>query len=534
MDRTPLNLLAGFRDTQKRALLFARFIVVLMMACLALAFVQLGERIFQTWSGNYLILAAILISVEAMATRTQSESMEFRESLLFHLSEWVALAILLKLMIYLAHGPAQMITDLRLWQENFLPSFFTLEYILALMILLAIWFLSRSFSAELSDLYRTDGVTDEEDLGKLQNIIHEIRERLASRIFVIGAMVTILSVMARLATPFLPALLDSKSLGYAAPVIVVSIYFFLAFILLSQSQFALLHTRWFWQNLPVSPEITQNWIKYGVIFFLVLAVVAFILPTQYSIGLFETLGYAIEFLTRFFSFLMVLITLPFTFLLSLFSVVNGNPQPPPLPAAPTPFQPAAPGQPAPWLEFLRSLAFWIIFIGVIVLAIRFYLKENSALWESITKVPLFHWVAGIWSRFLQWIKGANHQVAEIIRREIHRVHSARQPLPGQTLLQRFGSGRMTPRKRVIYFYLSLLDLAGQQGLARRPSQTPSQYEQRLADALPENQENIKGLTDAFIEARYSQHPVEESQSRQAGNLFDQIRAALSRARQKDR
>lgn len=534
MDRSPLNLLADFQNTQKRTLLFAHFIVVLMMACLTVAFVQLGERVFQTWTGNYLIIAGILVSVEAMATRKQSESLEFRESLLFHLSEWIALAVLLKLMIYLAHGPAQILTDLKLWQENFLQNFFTLEYIVDLTILLAIWFLSRSFSAELNDLYRIDEITDEEDVGRLQNILHEIRERLASSVFVIGAMVTILSVLTRLATPFLPAPLDSKSLGYAAPVIVVSVYFFLAFILLSQSQFAFLQTRWFWQHLPVSPEMTQNWIKYGLIFFLILTVVAFILPTQYSIGLFDTLGYAIELLTRFFSFLMVLITLPFTLLFSLFSLINGNPQQPPLPMVQTPLQPAAPGQPTPWLEFIRSLAFWIIFIAVIILAIRFYLKENSALWGAIAQFPLFHWVAGVWSRFIRWLKGTNQQVVDILRREIQRVQSTRRPSPNLALHRHFGTGRMTPRKRVIYFYLSLLDLASQQGLARRPSQTPSQYEQRLAEALPENQEHIKGLTNAFIEARYSQHPVEEDQSRQAGNLFDQIRAALSHIRQKER
>ena len=67
--------------------------------------------------------------------------------------------------------------------------------------------------------------------------------------------------------------------------------------------------------------------------------------------------------------------------------------------------------------------------------------------------------------------------------------------------------RLSPRDRVRYFYLSILERSAQQEEGRAASETPLEYEKRLARAVPEVGDQVRELTWGFIEARYSEHDV---------------------------
>lgn len=527
MDQLPPILLSSYRDTQKRALLIGRTLVILMMGCLADAIVQAGERAFMDWHGGYLVVIALVIAIEAMLAREQTEALETHQRLLFHLSEWVAIAILFKLFFYMLHGPAQLLHDLAAWQSDFLQSFFTGEYLLALVLMAIVWSCARAYSGELKSLYRSKDDAGWEDLGKLQNILHQIRDNLAARIFLVGTFVVGLAVISRL--PSIPILKPAALSGFSnlSSLLIVLIYFVLALLLLSQTQFALLQTRWLWQRLPVSPKISGYWVKYGLAFFFVLAVMAFLLPHQYTLGIFDTLRLVFGFLSQAFSLLFVLVALPFTFCMSLFSFLAPQataPLPPTIQAIPPPAVPAAP---VAWLEFARSLAFWVIFLGAIFLAIRYYLMQNAALWESIARFPLLRWAADAWHAIRNWFIGANRQIIAVARQQITRLLTPRLTTANLSARRRFNLGRLDPRARIIYFYLSLLETASQHGLPRAPAQTPSQYKQRLDAAAPEIEAELRDLTDAFIEARYSQHPVSASLSDRVSSQLERVKAALT-------
>ena len=527
MNKLSRNLLSSFQDTQKRSLRFGQVIVICMMICLSVAYVQFGERIFSNWRGGYIIFAGFLLAIEAIATRRQTEDLESRQKILFHVSEWITIAVLVKILIYLETGPSRILTDLALWQTDFFQYFLTYEYIFALIILAVIWLFSRSFTLELESLYQTGSSEGWEDVGKLQNILHELREKLVSRVLFIGTIVTVFAVLSRLATENILLPVHSTGFALVAPVINVVIYFMVSLILISQTQFALLQTRWLWQGLPVSPEIGGSWIKYGLLFFAILAAVVIVLPTQYTVGLFDMLRYIIEFLSSIFSFLLILITLPLTLLMSLLSFLNGSQaQPSTLPFQMPP-QSNTPVAPIPWLDLLRSLAFWVIFLAIIFLAIRYYLTQNQPLWDAITGFSCFRWIANIWSGFWKWIKGTNHQVISIIRQEIHRLQETR-PFPNRAIPKFYNLRQMNPRARIIQDYLALLKVSSQQGLGRKPSQTPYQYEKHLQEAVPDVQDDMSNLTEVFIEARYSQHPIGETQSRRASTLLDRIKAIIMR------
>jgi hypothetical protein len=114
----------------------------------------------------------------------------------------------------------------------------------------------------------------------------------------------------------------------------------------------------------------------------------------------------------------------------------------------------------------------------------------------------------------------------LVQAGIKRLRTQRMMIPTQAIRRVFNFNRLNPREKIIYFYLNLVELAGEQGIARKPSQTPYQYENRLIGEVPEVNQDLRGLTDTFIEARYSQHPVEQPTAEQANSLWERIKAVL--------
>ncbi len=526
MNKTSYDLLTNVRNSLGHNILIGKVMVVIMMMIIAIGVVLLGERIVPGWRGGYLVWASLVIAIEAMVTRDHARELEGRERIIFHLSEWVAIAVALKMFIYLIRGPAQLLQDLPLWQANFLENFFNGEYILALFIAGLVWVNSLGYASDLESLYERDMDTRWDELGKLQNALHDVRQRISTRIFIIGSLVVLMAALSRVDATTLFRSIGKPPPGYYAPVVNVLAYFIIALILLSQTQFALLRIRWLWQKMPISPNLAKNWLRYSLFFFLFLAILVFFLPTEYSIGLFDVLRYAVNLLLRAASILMMLIALPFTLCLSLFKLSGTQ-------GAPQPEQPSMPlliggpsQPPIAWLEFLRSLAFWIIFLAVIFFALRFYLSQNAVLWKAITGFPLFRWVNKAWDGFWKWLRGANRQLAALVQTGIQRMRAQRMASPAQTIRRMFNFNRLNPREKIIFFYLNLVAMGGQQGLERKPSQTPYQYEDRLREAIPEVDQELHGLTGTFIEARYSRHPVEQPNAEQASSLWARIKEVL--------
>jgi hypothetical protein len=66
----------------------------------------------------------------------------------------------------------------------------------------------------------------------------------------------------------------------------------------------------------------------------------------------------------------------------------------------------------------------------------------------------------------------------------------------------------------------------QQGLRRKPSQTPSEYAVTLEKDLPSVSEDIDSITKAFVEARYSRHEVNAGKADIVKAIWGRIRRAL--------
>ncbi len=90
----------------------------------------------------------------------------------------------------------------------------------------------------------------------------------------------------------------------------------------------------------------------------------------------------------------------------------------------------------------------------------------------------------------------------------------------------FSLRRMSPRQRVRYIYLSLLRRASAEGLARAPSDTPLEYLKVLQRNLSDVEEQVQLLTESFVEARYSEHDVDNERAGLVNRLWRRVRRAL--------
>lgn len=500
-------------------------LIALMMACLGGTIAQLGARIDPMWNGGYLILICFLISLEAVLTHHISHAFYTREKIGFRIAEWVGFIFLLKLLPYLANGFATFTADIQSWQSN-LVIFFTPEYLGLLALSVLVWRVSGDFAEDFEILNAeiTDIAYDE---GKLDNSRGEARQHIVDRALILGVLVAFITVGTRLQ---MDVLWGERPLG-ATTLLYLLAYFVLTLALLGQTQFAMLRGQWLWHKITLSEGLAKDWIRYAAFFLLALTLIVLLMPTTYTLGFLESLQTVLNFLWSALVGLFTLLLLPFRWLLSLFtndnSIIDQAPQPSETDTIPQPLAEAA----LPWLEVLKSILFWVIVIGLLGYTLWFYLRRTPQIGRFLARLRLTSWLKSL-GAWLQARLGNVTQKASQALRSIRLSLRLRQPgTPTQTT-PHFNFKQASPRQQVIYFYLQLLDKAAARGLERKPAQTPAQFEQTLASTLQDVEPEVRAMTDAFSEARYSRHPIEAGQTSLVRRMWNRIMQAFRRVPKK--
>jgi hypothetical protein len=520
-----LKLPAIFAKNQHLANLASYFVLAAMMVCIAITYTQLLRWVMRglgEYQWNYLPFLALVIALEAIFTRPIARGLEGREKLVYHLAEWITFAIVIKLIYYGFHGFDQLLRDLPGWQENFL-SFLNGEFLIAYFLVAVIWFLSRTSANNIEEL-NSEPEDVSWEIGKLQNNRVAIRRELVDRLLWVGvALVAVESILRGSVAALLGMEVAQGS------VINIMVYFCLTLVLFSQTQYALLHGRWYWHQTPIAAVFSQRWIRYSLIFFGLLALVAFLLPTGYSLGLLETLNYLISTLLATIWFIMQLILLPLVWLLSLGGCAR-QPQEQPPDVAPTPSIPQIPpnAPPLPWLELLQSILFWGIFIAVITYAIVQFIRQNPQIFALLKNIRLFNWLGNLWQGLAGWLSGAGAQVASALQGARQRLFPQRNQNPLRQLRNWANFRQLSPRQQIVFYYLRLLERGGEHGLKRQSFQTPYQYAGTLQSNLPEVEEDISGMTETFLEARYSQHEIDTQKTSLVQRFWRNITRSLRR------
>jgi hypothetical protein len=281
----------------------------------------------------------------------------------------------------------------------------------------------------------------------------------------------------------------------------------------------------------VAQGLANHWARYSVILVSLAALAAFLLPTGYTFGLLDVVAalvYGLGYLATWFGMLLWLL---FNLLLALFAPFFGN-EPSPLPSPPPSLELLEAGTEAnglggaspPWFEILRSLVFWTAALAMVFYVIRSYLRDRPELLAALVSLrpirAVRDFLANLWRR----LTGLAEAVAERAPRQLSWRRTRQKP--PEVRFRLFRLGALSPRERILYYYLSILRRAGQLGFPRHRAQTPHEYDQAIEPHLEGAEKEMFTLTQSFVEARYSRHSFDRSQDRQVRARWRQVKAAL--------
>jgi len=445
----------------------------------------------------------------------------------YRAGEWAVLILVLKLLT-LADKPLALVwADLQtMWLEPL--SAVNFEFYMMLLLATISWMVATSTITDFEDLH---------DFYAFAASIISPQQKLTDRFLTGGIILVLVSgitqVIVRLG---LGSLLDFWRPSLGGILINVLIYFMLGLVLLSQAYLTRLMMSWQMHKVEIGPGLVRQWAKYGLIFLGLVTLLAFLLPTSYTLGFLTSAGLIIQkiigIFTVFFQLLLLLLSLPLAWLMSLF---NTPPRPTPAIPTPAPAPPeiAAAGAALPWLEVLRSLIFWLIALAIFGYLLKIYLSDRPELlsaFKSFKPVALLlNFLKQIW----QYLRGIAHAGLEVITERIKLSGQAGGDVTG--LVKGWGWlgwNRLPARERILYYYLNILKRAEKRKLSRRSYQTPYEYEPTLDRVMPDVEAEVRELTHIFVRARYSLEGFSDEQVALVKQQWQRIRQALGRANSK--
>jgi len=498
-----------------------------MVGCVAWALAQLAITIAPGLNPILLVAGCVLAAWEAYYSYRllQTSRMLGASVFRFRAVELLFIFVLLKVSHYISHGLAKLLSDIRAWPRD--PALvFDIETLSAFALALLCWSAATQTANDLRNI----------DIPPKRrgNYVSPV-ERLTNRFFVGGAVMLIASGLVRLGDP--AELLNTSRPAVRGLVLNVLIYFMLGMVMLGQARLAELRRRWEGQDVRVAEELPGRWVRYSLSFTGLAAFLAFLLPTAFATGPLALAGVALGVIGAVITYLALLVfglfLLPFVWLFWLLArlLSIGEPKPAPRPQLPV-FEPpqAATGEGTlNWLEISIALIFWAVVLVGIFYVIHSYLRDHPELRATLaTFKPLQLWRRG-WAALWRWLRSWAARLGRSVRERLPHGLSGTLPRDSSALTRPFRFfrlGGLAPRERVLYYYLSIVQRASQQGYPRQHHQTPREYQATLEPKLSEVHEEMSTLTQAFLEARYSKREIVLEQERAVRAQWERVKAAV--------
>ena len=499
-------------------------LITVMIMCLAISVVNLVRLIDPTWNGTYLLIAILLVTVEAIYSyRILQRYPSWRVSRLrFRLAEACMLLIILKLLNFANTPWPRLKAQLQAtWQDP--TVLFNLEFTVMLFLAAIAWNLSTQTIADFEALY--DPFTDSRFT--LNRLTHRFLWGGVALVLFSGLSQTII-------VSGVNSLLDLSRPSLGGIIVNVLIYFMLGFVLISQVNLTRLTIRWHLQDISLKPDLIRNWTRYGLIFLGLLTVLAFLLPTHYTMGFLEIAGRVVGLIIQAIIMVYYLIFFLLILLANLLYRLFGGAAPvqPDLePSAPSqPPKVAPPPAPWPWWEFLQSLVFWLVALVFLIYMAKLYLEDRPELVKQLKRFkPIALVWAGLvqlWRSFTRWAR----QTLELLPKQVKLFEPGLERAAPNQLRHWFSRRNMEPRQRILAYYLNVLRRAEKVGTARQAHQTPYEYEPELRQTIPDVQTEVEEMTDIFVRARYSQEIFDQPQAALVKQQWQRIRRALGQKR----
>jgi hypothetical protein len=498
----------------------------MMMGCIALSVVDFIRLFAPTWNGTFIIAGSVLAALEAHYSLRMIRTRELRGTDVtgFRAIEFATFFILLRIASYIGDSWANIWGDFVLWPLE--PQrILNRETVVAIVLALISWWVSTQTARDLEKIgepppHQRDHVPPQESI--------------ANRFFYGGFALLLLTGITRIG---IAGLLDLDRPRVPGLVLNVLVYSLLGLAMMGQVHLTRSFLQWENQGTRVTEGLARRWARYSVIIVSLSALAAFLLPTGYTIGLLDMVAAVVNGLAYLAWLFGMLVLLLLNLLLAPFARLFGDesrplPNPPPslkLPEAGTGVG-AFGGVSPHWFEILRSLVFWIAALAMVVYVIRSYVRDRPELLAALVSLKPIRAVRDFLANLWRRLTGLAETITERVPREL--LWRRARPKPPEMPFRLFRLGALSPRERILYYYLSILRRAGQLGFPRRRSQTPYEYGQAMAPHLDEAEREMATLTQSFVEARYSQRAFDRLQDRQVRARWRQVKAALRTLRHK--
>jgi Domain of unknown function (DUF4129) len=495
------------------------------------------RRFAPSWQPGYLVGAGGLIALEAciIHAAARTERMWTVELARYLVPELVVMLALMRVAATLSVGTATLAAEARRWLYDPLSIFDTL-FLVYIIVGLLVAGMAHVGMRDLTELapqpFERPSSRDDESRGHAM-LVAQDRARALRRInarFVVGGVLLLCALsleavnIERIAGP--SRSISGQSTGGAL------LYLVGGFLLYSQARLALLQARWRLEGVSVAASVGRRWTRASLALIGSVIGVALLLPRAYGLGLLDTLrgvlglvGYALAVLGYIVVWIFSLLALIPALLMSLFASSDSS-----APRALPRFEP--PEAPPPVTHeprLLPALIFWACMFILTGYALWIVAQRHPGLLRAATMRGPLAWLLRqlglLWRDTRAWASQATAQVRELLR---PRQEPARQRIPALRLR------RLPPRELVLYFYRSTIRRAAERGLYRRSAETPYEYRATLAQRLPEVEQEIGELTDAFVVAQYSPRPVASEDARRARRPWERLRRRLRKMKDDQR
>jgi hypothetical protein len=481
------------------------------------------------WSGGYLVLAGFFISLEVFYTERFRKRLVVFDSewFIFYLSEWLVFIVLLKAILLLKGGTQSLLLEVSAWRGDFFGAFFNGEFLFSVAVIFVAWLVCLSFAAPLETLRLEVYELDFEEDSGIASERAQARRQLVDLVLLVGLVLVVLTSLLR----------SDRVAGWIQiPVLRggvanVMIYFLLGLGLLSLTQFSVLQVRWSLGRIRVSEALARRWALLSLLFLGIVAGVALWLPTGYTIGLLTLLNWLVGGVMAALALISWLVTALFIGIIALLGALMGRPpeegslNPAPLPTQLPPPVEAIEINSLP--AVIRSILFWVLLVGIAGYLLYYFIKIRRQDVSNLLHLPLLAWLANLASWIRAWLSSFRRQAAGTLQAGIQRLRRTTQPAAQPPAWRYASLRRLTPRQRVVFYYLALVRRGTESGLPRQPAQTPYEYAEQVKAAIapgnlpvsttPAEQErdDLENMTEGFLEARYS---LQEVTNQQAGGV----------------
>jgi hypothetical protein len=509
------------QESEKYSVLVHTILVSILLTLFTYSIVITGEHFLPDWNGNYLVIIAALISIEAQYSRRRlGQAEQGQQVVVYRFAELVFFLVLLKIFMYLLRGFGSIANDFLLWRDNFIYTFFSGEYLIAILILAVIWGFATYLSSQLFQLEADEDILEMERESRMATHRIEIREKLAITILMIGVVMTVLGVLVYFTR-------ETRALytaGLSVIVVPLVLYFIIGLVLLSLTQFSVLRVYWILDKIPFRSNLVLQWVIYSLGLLLLVGLIALLLPTNYSVGILDFLNKMLSILLWVLWAIAFIIMLPIAFVISmiyrLFGTSSANPPP-----SFTEILPKAPAQTEPsvgWADWLKSLFFWAVFLGIVIFSVIYYIRQNKNLMERLRKIRFFKGVKLFFIKISGFFRRANKKISTAIRTQLHKFQN-RQKSDGSSSFGFLNPKRLSPKEQVKFYYYAVIRRGAESGVPRIPTQTPAEYQRNIQVRFPEVADDIGALTAEFEDARYSLHETSSETARKAKNNWERVR-----------